>query len=61
MCYSEDELKLGNYASIFYSCTRSVTENIDVPEVAPAIEKLRTETFKALRLLENEIISLSRR
>lgn len=59
MCDSDKELKLGNYAAAFSLSTSSITSDIEDAELAAAVEKLKKETFKALRLLENEIIRLS--
>ncbi len=59
MCDSDKELKLGNYAAAFNLSTSSITSDIDNLELAAAVAKLKEETFKTLRLLENEIIRLS--
>ncbi|MFQ9608333.1 MAG: hypothetical protein ACLRZD_00195 [Lachnospira sp.] len=59
MCDSDKELKLGNYAAAFSLSTSSITSDIEDAELAAAVEKLKKETFKTLRLLENEIIRLS--
>jgi len=59
MCDSDKELKLGNYAAAFSLSTSSITSDIEDTELAAAVEKLKKETFKTLRLLENEIIRLS--
>ena len=59
MCDNDKELKLGNYAATFNLCTNSITSDMDNIELASAVEKLQKETFKTLRLLENEIIRLS--
>lgn len=59
MCDSDKELKLGNYAAAFSLSTSSITSDIEDAELAAAVEKLKKETFKTLRLLENEIIQLS--
>lgn len=59
MCDSDNDLKLGNYAAAFNLHTSSITSDMDNIELVAAIEKLQKETFKTLRLLENEIIRLS--
>lgn len=59
MCFNEEEIKLGHYADIFKLSTDSIAADIDDPCTIAAIEKLQEEIFKALRLLENEIIILS--
>lgn len=59
MCDSDKELKLGNYAAAFSLSTSFITSDIEDAELAAAVEKLKKETFKTLRLLENEIIRLS--
>lgn len=59
MCDTDKELKLGNYAAAFNLSTSSMISEINSTELAAAVEKLQKETFKTLRLLENEIIRLS--
>lgn len=59
MCDTDKELKLGNYAAAFNLSTSSMISEINSTELAAAVEKLKEETFKTLRLLENEIIRLS--
>lgn len=59
MCDTDKELKLGNYAAAFNLSTSSMISEINSTELAAAVEKLQKETFKTLRLLENEIIQLS--
>ena len=57
MCDSDKELKLGNYAAAFNLST--IASDIEDTKAMEAEKKLQEETFKTLRLLENEIISLS--
>ena len=59
MCDSDKELKLGNYAAAFNFSTKSIASDIEDTKAMEAVKKLQEETFKALRLLENEIIGLS--
>lgn len=59
MCDSDKELKLGNYAAAFNLSTSFITSDMEDVELAAAVAKLKKETFKTLRLLENEIIRLS--
>lgn len=59
MCDTDKELRLGNYAAAFNLSTSSMISEINSAELAAAVEKLQKETFKTLRLLENEIIRLS--
>lgn len=59
MCDSDKELKLGNYAAAFNLRTKSIASDIEDTKAMEAVKKLQEETFKTLRLLENEIISIS--
>lgn len=59
MCDSDKELKLGNYAAAFNLSTKSIASDIEDTNAMESVKKLQEETFKTLRLLENEIISLS--
>lgn len=56
---SDKELKLGNYAAAFNLSTKSIASDIEDTKAMESVKKLQEETFKTLRLLENEIISLS--
>lgn len=56
---SEIEYKIGNVADAFKDATdkRFASEKSDNVEISVAFEILQDELFKALRVLENAIIS----
>lgn len=61
MCSTNNEKPiLGKYADLFNASTNSLADSVEDPVTKAAIENLQKETFKALRLLENDVLSLSK-